>query len=181
VLRVLPLTDAEYTISAVAEGVEEYYLGHGEAPGVWSGRWRESWQLSGVVGHQDLRPLVEGHHPETGTDLLAGRPGRKDMAFDATFSAPKSVSLLWAFGTPHTSSVVVRAHVEAVEQALGFVEERAAVAPPAGGRGSWPGGHPRLRRGHLRAPGKPGGRSPAALALCDPQRRQAARRKLLRL
>jgi conjugative relaxase-like TrwC/TraI family protein len=128
VLRVQALTDAEYPISGVAEGVEEYYLGHGEAPGVWAGSWAQELGLSGVVGHDDLRALVEGHDPETGTDLLTGRPGRRDMAFDATFSPPKSVSLLWAFATPQTSSVVVRAHVEAVEQALGFVEERAAVA-----------------------------------------------------
>ncbi|MDQ3569257.1 MAG: relaxase domain-containing protein [Actinomycetota bacterium] len=122
------LTDAEYTVSAVAEGLEEYYLGHGEAPGVWAGAWAEELGLSGVVGHDELRALVDGLDPNTGTDLLAGRKARKDMAFDATFSAPKSVSLLWAFGSPQTSSVVVRAHVEAVEQALAFVEERAAVA-----------------------------------------------------
>ena len=48
-------------------------------------------------------------------------------AIDATFSAPKSVSLLWAFGGPETAAAVSIAHVEAVEAALGFVEERAAV------------------------------------------------------
>ncbi len=125
-LRVAALTDAEYTISAVAEGLEEYYLGHGEAPGVWAGTWAGELGLSGVVGHDDLRALVDGHDPEVGTDLLAGKRGRRDMAFDATFSAPKSVSLLWAFGSPQISSVVVRAHVEAVAQALAFVEGRAA-------------------------------------------------------
>jgi conjugative relaxase-like TrwC/TraI family protein len=126
VLRLLRLTDAEYAISAVAEGLDEYYTGKGEAPGVWSGTWAEELGLSGVVGHDELRALVDGHDPRSGTYLLAGHKERKVKAFDATFSPPKSVSLLWAFGSPETSSVVARAHVEAVERALRFLEERAA-------------------------------------------------------
>ena len=49
-------------------------------------------------------------------------------AFDLTFSAPKSVSLLWALGSEPVAEVVAAAHREAVEAALGFLEERAAVA-----------------------------------------------------
>ena len=49
-------------------------------------------------------------------------------AFDMTFSAPKSVSLLWAFANEPVAEVVAEAHREAVAVALGFLEERAAVA-----------------------------------------------------
>ena len=49
-------------------------------------------------------------------------------AFDLTFSAPKSVSLLWAFGSERVAEVVAEAHREAVAEALGFLEQRAAVA-----------------------------------------------------
>ena len=45
-----------------------------------------------------------------------------------TFSAPKSVSLLWAFATEPVADVVAEAHREAVAEALAFLEERAAVA-----------------------------------------------------
>ena len=48
-------------------------------------------------------------------------------AIDATFSAPKSVSLLWALAGPEVAPVVSIAHVEAVEAALGLVEKHAAV------------------------------------------------------
>ena len=49
-------------------------------------------------------------------------------AIDATFSAPKSVSLLWAFGTPEAAAAVSIAHVESVQAALGVCgEPRAAV------------------------------------------------------
>ena len=44
------------------------------------------------------------------------------------FSAPKSVSLLWAFGSEPVAEVVAAAHREAVAEAVAFLEERAAVA-----------------------------------------------------
>ena len=89
----------------------------GEAPG-----------LSGVVEAEQLRALVEGRDPVTGEELLAGNRERSVRAFDLTFSAPKSVSLLWAFASEPVAEVVADAHREAVEVALRFLEERAAVA-----------------------------------------------------
>ncbi|HET9077034.1 MAG TPA: MobF family relaxase, partial [Acidimicrobiales bacterium] len=112
----------------MALSIDEYYSGVGESPGVWAGRWAEGLGLAGVVEAEDLRALVEGRHPETGTTLLAGSRARSVLAFDLTFSAPKSVSLLWALGSEGAAEVVAAAHREAVEVALGFLEERAAVA-----------------------------------------------------
>jgi hypothetical protein len=110
VLNITPLRDAEYLISSVALGIDEYYLGVGEAPGVWQGRWAAELGLEGVVEADELRALVAGVHPPTGVDLLEGNRKRETFAFDATYSCPKSVSLLWAFGTPETATVVSRAH-----------------------------------------------------------------------
>jgi conjugative relaxase-like TrwC/TraI family protein len=81
-----------------------------------------------VVEADHLRGLVDGKHPASGVDLLAGFRPRSVLAFDLTFSAPKSVSLLWALGSDPTAGVVAAAHRDAVEVALGFLEERAAVA-----------------------------------------------------
>jgi len=47
--------------------------------------------------------------------------------FDATFSAPKSVSLLFALGGPETSNEVRNAHDASVRAALGFLEAQASV------------------------------------------------------
>ncbi|HET9442640.1 MAG TPA: MobF family relaxase, partial [Acidimicrobiales bacterium] len=127
-LRITPLRDGEYLLSAVAAGVEDYYMGAREAPGVWAGRFAGTLGLAGVVEAADLRALVEGRDPATGVDLLAGRPPRKNNCYDLTLSAPKSASVLWAFATPEVASVVARTHVEATEVALGFLEDRAAVA-----------------------------------------------------
>jgi conjugative relaxase-like TrwC/TraI family protein len=84
--------------------------------------------LSGVVEAGELRALVEGKHPATGEDLLAGSRPRSVRAFDLTFSSPKSVSLLWAFASEPVAEQVAAAHREAVDAALRFLEERAAVA-----------------------------------------------------
>ncbi|MGH9095220.1 MAG: MobF family relaxase, partial [Acidimicrobiales bacterium] len=84
--------------------------------------------LSGVVEADQLRALVDGLDPSSGVELLAGSRPRSVRAFDLTFSAPKSCSLLWALGGERVAEVVAAAHREAVEVALGFLEDRAAVA-----------------------------------------------------
>jgi conjugative relaxase-like TrwC/TraI family protein len=127
-LRLAKLTDAEYVLRQVAGGLEDYYLGSGEAPGGWTGRLAGQLGLVGVVEGDDLRALIDRRHPASGETLEAGS-GRKPTvrAVDATFSAPKSVSLLWAFAGPEVASTVSIAHVEAVAAALDFVEKHAAV------------------------------------------------------
>ena len=127
-MTVTGLSNAEYLISSVALSVDEYYVGVGESPGVWTGRWAENLELSGVVEADQLRALVDGKHPLTDLDLLAGSRPRSVLAFDLTFSCPKSVSLLWALGSEPVAEVVAAAHRQAVEVALAFLEERAALA-----------------------------------------------------
>ena len=141
VLTITGLTNAEYLISSVALSIDEYYSGVGESPGVWSGRWADGLGLSGVVEAGQLRALIDGHHPTSGEDLLVGLRPRRVRAFDLTFSAPKSVSLLWALGSEPVAGVVAAAHREAVVAAIGFLEDRAAVARVQVGRGASPGGH----------------------------------------
>lgn len=127
-LTITELRDAEYVISSVALGLDEYYAGIGESPGVWTGRFAPALGLEGVVDAEDLRAVVESHDPATSVDLLAGRRRRRVNVFDATFSAPKTVSLLWGLGRAETAAVVSRAHTEAVSVALSFLEDHAAAA-----------------------------------------------------
>jgi conjugative relaxase-like TrwC/TraI family protein len=126
-MRVNKLTDAEYVLRDVVGGIEDYYLGCGEAPGVWAGGLAASLGLAGVVEADQLRVMIEGRDPTSGTALLQHDPKRKVKAYDVTLSAPKSASLLWALGSPEVSAVVAIAHVEAVAAALEFLDERAGV------------------------------------------------------
>jgi conjugative relaxase-like TrwC/TraI family protein len=48
--------------------------------------------------------------------------------FDLTFSAPKSVSVLWGLGDTEVSKAVRRAHDGAVVEALGYLERHATMA-----------------------------------------------------
>jgi len=59
--------------------------------------------------------------------LTRSRSHPQVAGFDATFSAPKSVSLLFALGDPETSNEVRNAHDSAVNAALGVLEDHASV------------------------------------------------------
>jgi conjugative relaxase-like TrwC/TraI family protein len=118
----------EYYAREVAGGLEDYYAGAGEAPGVWTGRGAAAAGIRGEASADALGlAFGEACDPETGERL--GRPWRADgvIGFDATFSAPKSVSLLFALGDREVRAQVRAAHVSAVEDAgLAYLEDHAA-------------------------------------------------------
>jgi conjugative relaxase-like TrwC/TraI family protein len=111
-----------YYLQAVASGVEDYYLGSGEAPGRWIGAGAARLRLSGMVAADDLRGVLDGRCPATGRSLIAVRRPDRLPGLDLTFSAPKSVSLLFALSDEKVSSAVRRAHDTAVAQAVGYLE-----------------------------------------------------------
>lgn len=107
-----------YYLDAVAQGVEDYYVG-GEDPGRWIASSDRLLGLSGQVTPEALRAVLAGHDPANGTRL--GQPHRVP-GFDLTFRAPKSVSVLFGLGDPDTARAVRDAHDCAVEAALEFAE-----------------------------------------------------------
>jgi Ti-type conjugative transfer relaxase TraA len=119
----------EYYLGVVASGREDYYLGGGEAPGVWLGAGSASLGLRGQVGGGALRVLLAGFSPTDG-QRLTSRPVRaaRVTGFDLTFSAPKSVSVLWGLSDGDVSKAVRRAHDGAVVEALGYLERHATMA-----------------------------------------------------
>lgn len=105
---------------------EDYYLRGGTATGWWRGSGATELGLAGTVTAEGLVRLFDGQHPGTGERL--GRSLRRDgvAAWDVTFSADKSVSLLWALGDDETRSEVLAAFDEATSQALGYLESVAS-------------------------------------------------------
>jgi conjugative relaxase-like TrwC/TraI family protein len=118
----------DYYLRTVAGGREEYYIGAGEAPGLWVGDGTALLGLTGTVGASQLRVLLAAFSPEG--ERLGSRPiGRSRVAgFDLTFSAPKSVSLLWGLSERGVSDAVRAAHDEAVVDAFGYLERHATKA-----------------------------------------------------
>jgi conjugative relaxase-like TrwC/TraI family protein len=119
--------------AASAAATARYYTQYltaapGEEAGVWAGRQAVGLGLTGEVTADALQLLLEGRDPLTGTPLgkplvdrvLAdGSTVRAVAGFDATFSAPKSLSVWWALtGDPG----LLAAHDTAVTAALAHLE-----------------------------------------------------------
>jgi conjugative relaxase-like TrwC/TraI family protein len=130
--------NANYWIEAVAEGGDDYYSKPGEAPGEWLGELAAELGLDGEVDRDAYAAVLAGKHPVTGEVLVArpearkfidadGRERRLDpiLGYDIRFAAPKSVSLLYAVGSPEIRSAILRAHDHAVAEAVGYLERTA--------------------------------------------------------
>jgi conjugative relaxase-like TrwC/TraI family protein len=115
-----------YYLQAVATGVEDYYVHSGEAPGRWIGTAAQRLGLSGTVAAEELRTVLDGRNPTTGRSLITARRPDRLPGLDLTFSAPKSVSLLFALSDETTSLTIRRAHDAAVTQALSYLEREAS-------------------------------------------------------
>jgi conjugative relaxase-like TrwC/TraI family protein len=118
---------ARYYEQSVASGREDYYSGRGEAAGEWTGEGARALGLQGEVPQGHLETLLAGANPLTGETLRAAGPGRPSsvQGFDLTFSAPKSVSVLFAAGDEDVRAAVVRSHERAVRDALSYIEREA--------------------------------------------------------
>src|SRR5258708_37018041 len=112
---------------------ENYYTQGDQIRGEWHGRLAEQWGLRGEVREEHYQLLSEGLHPVTGEQLVrhqttreyVNRHGEKvspmehRAGWDATFSAPKSITLTALVGGDER---VREAHRESVGIALDELE-----------------------------------------------------------
>lgn len=99
---------------------EDYYLEGGEPPGSWWG------MLAGEVGAEELVALMRGERG--GVQLVQPSKRGHQAGWDLTFSAPKSVSVLWAMAPPEVRASIQLMQREAVEVALRYLERFGARA-----------------------------------------------------
>ncbi len=118
---------AEYYLDKVANSVDDYYLGRGEAPGQWIGATAEGLGLVGQVDADMLRNLLAGEAADGGSLGVQLRPERRP-GYDLTFSVPKGVSLLWAFGSDEVRQTISVAHDRAVGAVLDHLSTEACYA-----------------------------------------------------
>jgi conjugative relaxase-like TrwC/TraI family protein len=97
-------------------------VGHGSAAA----------ELSGEVSPEQLARLFQAVHPDTGEAFGAAYTVRADAdrvtGWDLTFSAPKSLSVLWALGGGEVGMAAKEAHDAAVAAGLEYLEEHAAFS-----------------------------------------------------
>ncbi|HDH26972.1 MAG TPA: hypothetical protein ENH00_12395 [Actinobacteria bacterium] len=105
----------------------DYYAGH-ESPSRWVGSGLERIGLqSGEAVDAELFAQLMRHETPDGESMVRRYAAHgKVAAFDHTFSAPKSVSLLYAFGDSDVRNAVTTAHQRAVAGAVAYMEERAS-------------------------------------------------------
>jgi len=84
---------------SVGDGVEEYYVGGNEARGRWMGAGALRLGLVGAVSGEQLRQVLDGLEND-GRSLRESSSAVRVAGFDLTFSAPKSVSLLFGLAGP---------------------------------------------------------------------------------
>ena len=110
---------------AQAPALGDYYLKDGErveAPGRWAAG-AERFGLDGrrPVSGEQLRVLMDVRRPDSGEALRrVGATGEAVAALDATFSAPKSASAVWALADPALRERIEAAHETAIDRALTY-------------------------------------------------------------
>lgn len=106
----------EYYERQVARGEDDYHSGRGEPPGEWTGAGAKALGLAGRVSAEQFNALIAGNDPrDPATRLRSTAADPKVAAFDLTFSAPKSVSVLFAIASADSSGRLVACHEEVVK------------------------------------------------------------------
>ncbi len=122
-----------YHVREFASQEQNYWSRDQKGHSEWQGRLAEQWGLQGGVGSEHFARLSEGQHPHTEEQLVRhqvsrtyeGKFGKEVTSaehragWDATFSAPKSVSLTALVGGDDR---VREAHREGVRAALQELE-----------------------------------------------------------
>jgi conjugative relaxase-like TrwC/TraI family protein len=143
---------AAYHASEFTSAEQSYYTQSGEVRGEWHGRLAAEWGLTGEVSAEAFSRLASGQHPETAEQLVRYQQGHEyendagdtvrtmehRAGWDATFSAPKSVSLTALVGGDER---IREAHWEAMCTALDeiehYVQARIGGNAPAQTTGKW--------------------------------------------
>jgi conjugative relaxase-like TrwC/TraI family protein len=137
VISVAKCQNLGYYEREVIDGREDYLSEAGTAPGRWTGSLATADGLTGPAEREALAAAFAGHHPAGGS--LTEHP-TSVTGFDLTLSPSKSVSLLWALGSPADAVAVEAALDEAHGQVERYLESVAC----------------QVRRGHAGATVEPG-------------------------
>ena len=124
---------ATYHTKDFASETQSYYAKDDALVGEWQGELAGRMSLSGAVSKADFTALANGQHPQTGEQMVKHRIASEQTnpdgsitktvehraGWDATFSAPKSISLTALVGGDERVRLV---HREAVTSALSELE-----------------------------------------------------------
>jgi conjugative relaxase-like TrwC/TraI family protein len=131
---------------------ENYYSEGDRIRGEWHGKLAEKWGLRGGVQEEQFRRLSDGQHPISGEQLVRHQTAREYVneqgktvktvehraGWDATFSAPKSVSLTALVGADERVREAHRASLGvALDEMERYVQARLGGNLPPETTGNW--------------------------------------------
>lgn len=122
-LSISPINNLNYYGDLASE---DYYLAGGEPPGKWSGLGCMLLKINAEVETDNFRSVFRGFAPN-GIKLCESAGEDHRAGWDLTFSAPKSVSILWARSDEELRNKIQIGQLKAVEKALDFLEQHAAI------------------------------------------------------
>ena len=150
-----PLSAAQahaYHREEFSNAQENYYSEGDRIRGEWLGKLAEKWGLRGGVQEEQFRRLSDGQHPVSGKQLVRHQTAREYVnergktvkamehraGWDATFSAPKSVSLTALVGGDERVQEAHRASVGiALDEMERYVQARLGGNLPPETSGNW--------------------------------------------
>lgn len=116
---------ADYCVGSTRE---DYYSNGGDPLGLWQGLGCANLGLDGFVQTAEFRAVLQGLHPRANHAITGSGSGSTAhrAGWDCTFSAPKSVSVLWGLSDEQSRLSIEKAHESAIAAALGYLETHAA-------------------------------------------------------
>ena len=112
---------------------EDYYLAGGEPPGQWYGNGATALGLTGPVEKATLLHLMDGFSADGCTKLVQNAGREREIGWDFTLSAPKTVSVLWSQADPRTRRTIQTIHEKAIKKTLDWLEKQARTRRGKGG------------------------------------------------
>jgi len=133
-LRITPSTSAkgakEYFTQSLTRDDTGYYHEGQELAGAWGGKGSQMLGLSGSVSQEAYFALCDNRNPSTGEQMSPRDKDNRRVGFDFTFSAPKSVSVLYELSGDER---ILKAFRESVSETMREVEKEMKTRVRKGG------------------------------------------------
>ncbi|TPH13262.1 MobF family relaxase [Litorilituus lipolyticus] len=101
---------------------DDYYISE-ESLGIWHGKLKKHFKLPENVNTTHFDNLLNSKHPSCGKELFNSNQNIKRVGWDLTFSAPKSISLLWATANEKDRNEISAALLQAVKYTIDYLEK----------------------------------------------------------
>ncbi|MEN0051451.1 MAG: MobF family relaxase, partial [Bacteroidota bacterium] len=132
-LRIYPRYSAQDTKDYYKQALStsDYYSEKGEIIGQWRGQTAEKIGLSDKVNEQQFNHLCDNINPVTEEKLTPRTNENRRVAYDFTFSVPKSISLAYAI---NDDPQILEAFQSSYLETMNLIEQNAETRVRVGGK-----------------------------------------------